>query len=52
VIAVDALLSRYSRVVEAFDLFEKILPLASFGCAPYSVDETGVVKCVVKSGVL
>ena len=26
------------------------LPLASFGGAPYSVDETGVVKCVVKAG--
>jgi hypothetical protein len=27
-----------------------LLPLASFGGAPYSVDEAGVVKCVVKAG--
>jgi hypothetical protein len=37
--------NRYSRLFEAFDL----LPLASFVGAPYSLDETGVVKCVVKA---
>jgi hypothetical protein len=41
---------RYSRLVEAFDLFKNLLPLASFGGVPYGVDEAGVVKCVVKPG--
>ena len=27
-----------------------LLPLASFGSAPYRLDETRVVKCVVKAG--
>jgi hypothetical protein len=27
-----------------------LLPLASFGSAPYSLDEMSVVKCVVKAG--
>ena len=27
-----------------------LLALASFGSAPYSLDETSVVKCVVKAG--
>jgi hypothetical protein len=26
------------------------LPLATLGGAPYSLDETGVVKCVVEAG--
>jgi hypothetical protein len=38
--------NRYSRPAEVFDL----LPLASFAGAPYSLDETGVVKRVVKAG--
>ena len=33
----------------AFDLFEKLLPLASFAGSPYSVDEPGIVKCVFKT---
>lgn len=37
-------------MVEAFGLFKKFLPLASFGGAPYSADETGVVDRVVKAG--
>jgi hypothetical protein len=28
----------------------KFLALASFGGAPYGIDETGVVKCVFKAG--
>ena len=32
------------------DLFKNLLPLASFGGAPYGLDETGVVKCVFKAG--
>jgi len=31
-------------------LFKNLLPLTSFGGAPYGVDEAGVVKCVVKAG--
>ena len=40
----------HSRLVEAFDRFKNLLPLASLGGTPYSVDEAGVVKCVVKAG--
>ena len=39
---------RYSWVVEALHLFKYVLPLAMFGGAPYSCDETSVVKCVFK----
>jgi hypothetical protein len=38
-----------SRDLEAFDLFKNLLPLTSFTGAPYSLDETGVVKCVFKA---
>ena len=37
-------------MVEVFDLFKKFLPLASFGGTPYCLDETRVVKRVVKAG--
>ena len=41
---------RSSWVVEALHLFKYVLPLATFGGAPYSCDEASVVKCVFKPG--
>src|SRR6266566_6118897 len=38
-----------ARDLEAFALFKNLLPLTSFTGAPYSLDETGVVKCVFKA---
>ena len=35
---------------QALPLFKYVLPLASFCRAPYSCDETSIVKCVVKAG--
>lgn len=38
-----------TRDLEAFDVFKNMLPLTSFTGAPHSLDETGVVKCVLKT---
>jgi hypothetical protein len=39
-----------SQLIELFALFKDPLPLAAFGGAPYSLDETGIVECVSKTG--